>query len=663
MNPLQQQQFQRHQQQLSTMYDSMQQQHVLQGSGYAGGYPFDPAQSRIPAAGLVGDYHQFHQHHQQPMAVGSRPPMHKVNPYGLMPPRIPTPAQQPIPPMPMAATSPTGFDPSSAPVQFATAAAAPATTMAHINSGGQCTSAHPYPTPHPQLRIGSSTTPIASAKPIECIRADTETRKRNLKLYLSRDQRYQETLNLQVKRHFALAQEKKREIEITQRERQLRMRAGPVPVFGPGYIAGVNPTGVESRVVYPANRRRVRRSRELRFLQNQLMEQGEKEDTLVPIRLDIEFDGHRLRDTFTWNLNESLITPEMFAQILCEDLQLPVASFGPLITRGIQDQIQDYYLNAGSTTMGGDDSGDEKENVHSTSTEPKDDMIPIKSETDKAPEHKGRKNTELRMLIKLDITVGNRALIDQFEWDIACRRNDAESFAEKLVNELGLGGEFRTAIAHSIREQAHNYIKSLLLVGYEFNGSSILDDDLRQSFLPVLKSVIRDADSVERFTPAILELTDAEIDKLEKDRMRDVRRKRRQARGRRGIILPDREPQKTCRTGVSVPADQDVSDEQFLINAGMVNGVSGGSHRGSTPSVEPMHSQRKSALKARLNIAADAASNHMSVSPPPSQSHGIDTQGVIPLSTGNRFASMVDYSSRVALGHGYPSPAGAQRIQ
>ena len=119
--------------------------------------------------------------------------------------------------------------------------------------------------------------------------------------------------------------------------------------------------------------------------------------------------------------------------------------------------------------------------------------------------------------------MGNRALLDQFEWDIANPRNNAEEFAEQLANELGLGGEFRTAIAHSIREQAHNYLKSLILVGYEFNGSPILDDDLRQSFLPALRSTIRDNDSVERFTPAIVELTDAEIDKLEKDRMRDAR--------------------------------------------------------------------------------------------------------------------------------------------
>jgi hypothetical protein len=42
-----------------------------------------------------------------------------------------------------------------------------------------------------------------------------------------------------------------------------------------------------------------------------LKEQAEKEDTLVPIRLDLENDGYRLRDTFTWNLNGNQRTKQV----------------------------------------------------------------------------------------------------------------------------------------------------------------------------------------------------------------------------------------------------------------------------------------------------------------------------------------------------------------
>lgn len=34
-----------------------------------------------------------------------------------------------------------------------------------------------------------------------------------------------------------------------------------------------------------------------------LKEQATKEDSLVPIRIELEHEGYKLRDTFTWNLN------------------------------------------------------------------------------------------------------------------------------------------------------------------------------------------------------------------------------------------------------------------------------------------------------------------------------------------------------------------------
>lgn len=49
--------------------------------------------------------------------------------------------------------------------------------------------------------------------------------------------------------------------------------------------------------------------------------------------------------------------------------------------------------------------------------------------------------------------MGNISLVDQFEWDMSEKQNDPEEFALKLCAELGLGGEFVTAIAYSIRGQ------------------------------------------------------------------------------------------------------------------------------------------------------------------------------------------------------------------
>ena len=43
--------------------------------------------------------------------------------------------------------------------------------------------------------------------------------------------------------------------------------------------------------------------------------------------------------------------------------------------------------------------------------------------------------------------------MDQFEWDISNPENTPEEFALSLCKDLGLGGEFVTAIAYSIRGQ------------------------------------------------------------------------------------------------------------------------------------------------------------------------------------------------------------------
>lgn len=107
----------------------------------------------------------------------------------------------------------------------------------------------------------------------------------------------------------------------------------------------------------------------------------------------------------------------------------------------------------------------------------------------------------------------------------------------------------RTAIAHSIREQVQTYQKSLFLVGHPSDGTAVLDDDLRLSFLPSLTSAARPVDQVQSFTPLLNYLSDGEIEKNEKDREKDMtKRRKRNTRGRRGIALPDREPIRTYRT-------------------------------------------------------------------------------------------------------------------
>ncbi|KAH7882944.1 hypothetical protein F5I97DRAFT_1815281 [Phlebopus sp. FC_14] len=335
-------------------------------------------------------------------------------------------------------------------------------------------------------------------------------------------------------------------------------------------------------------------------------------EQLVPIRLEFDVEHHKMRETFVWNLNDPVITPELFAQTLVEDYGL-APSYHSMITKSIQEQLSDFRAHVASQddpaiekidnraqdvtrredagrsleshndgSMVGRGTMDEeslqwweswrkraRKEVASrgviSSNRRKKRKVTVKigdSESVNSGDGKGMPQIvedlevegksmreDLRILIKLDIIVGSMKLDDQFEWDLENQDASPEHFAEVYTQELGLGGEFKTAIAHCIREQVHVYQKSLFLVGHPSDGSLVQDDDLRMSFLPSLTSGTRGMDQVQSFTPLLNYLSDGEIERSEKEREKELtKRRKRNNRGRRGIVLPDREPNRTYRT-------------------------------------------------------------------------------------------------------------------
>ncbi|AWP00610.1 putative protein SCAI [Scophthalmus maximus] len=196
-------------------------------------------------------------------------------------------------------------------------------------------------------------------------------------------------------------------------------------------------------------------------------------EALVPIRLDMEIDGQKLRDAFTWNMNEKLMTPEMFAEILCDDLDLNPLAFVPAIASAIRQQIE---------------------------SNPTDGML--------------EEQADQRVIIKLNIHVGNISLVDQFEWDMSEKENSPESFALKLCSELGLGGEFVTTIAYSIRGQLSWHQRT-----YAFSENP----------LPTIEIAIRNTGDADQWCPLLETLTDAEMEKKIRDQDRNTRRMRRLA--------------------------------------------------------------------------------------------------------------------------------------
>lgn len=304
----------------------------------------------------------------------------------------------------------------------------------------------------------------------------------------------------------------------------------PAVVFGRGYAGygnGVTDIPRGFALQYPMHSKRPgnRRARRLLLRKDQILAQSEQVEELVPVRLDIELDKIKLRDTFTWNLHDRWTSPELFAEHLVEDFQLPLEireAVKQQVNREIHEQVRDFYPHAFFY----------------------DDAL------DTSMPYSAYKNDEMRVLIKLNITIGQHTLVDQFEWEMNDPLNSPEEFAKQMAADLSLSGEFTTAIAHSIREQCQMFTKSLYITGHPFDGRTVEDADVRDNFLPSpLPSVFRPMQSAKDFTPYLYELSEAELERAELSILREQRRQKRSVNRRGGPALPDlKDRQRTVRT-------------------------------------------------------------------------------------------------------------------
>jgi SWI/SNF-related matrix-associated actin-dependent regulator of chromatin subfamily B member 1 len=95
---------------------------------------------------------------------------------------------------------------------------------------------------------------------------------------------------------------------------------------------------------------------------------------LIPIKLEIEMQGRRLKDMFLWDKNEPYLTLEEFAKILMEEHNLPEV-FEAEIISSMRRQIHAF-------------------------------------------KHYKQMESELVRVIQINIRIGNIVLRDKFEWDI-----------------------------------------------------------------------------------------------------------------------------------------------------------------------------------------------------------------------------------------------------
>ncbi|KAF5944188.1 hypothetical protein HYC85_018265 [Camellia sinensis] len=120
-------------------------------------------------------------------------------------------------------------------------------------------------------------------------------------------------------------------------------------------------------------------------------------DNLVPIRLDIEIDGQRFRDAFTWNPSDPDSEVVVFARRTVKDLKLPPA-FVTQIAQSIQSQLTEFRSFEGQDMYNGEK------------------IVPI----------------------KLDLRVNHTLIKDQFLWDLNNFESDPEEFARTFCRDLGI---------------------------------------------------------------------------------------------------------------------------------------------------------------------------------------------------------------------------------
>ncbi|KAH3678152.1 hypothetical protein WICMUC_001668 [Wickerhamomyces mucosus] len=235
------------------------------------------------------------------------------------------------------------------------------------------------------------------------------------------------------------------------------------------------------------------KTRHINFNEYDLSLNSQQEEILIPIRIDLEHNSNRIVDFLMWNLNETLITPEQFALITCQDMDLPT-NYQQQISNSIKQQIEEY---TNTVTI----------------------QLP--------------KDIEIHVVINLSCNLDKLLYEDKFEWDLTNDQITPEIFAKYIVMDLGLSLEFLPAIAHTLHESILKLKKDIIVDGHI--------TDVRNDAVFGREAGLRlDQPNLgSEWVPKIEELSQWEIEKREIERERNIRRLKRESmrvddRGRRG---------------------------------------------------------------------------------------------------------------------------------
>lgn len=214
-------------------------------------------------------------------------------------------------------------------------------------------------------------------------------------------------------------------------------------------------------------------------------------DMLIPIKIGLENPNltHKLIDFFMWNINDNAVSPTDFAQVLCNDLDLPY-SMQQAIADSINQQIEEYNFVSGLQLPPG--------------------RLCI-------------------VIVDISVSVNKQLYQDKFEWDLNQSEILPETFAEIVVADLGLAREFIPAISHALHETIIRVKKEIMEGSYnnEIHNIHLLRGLIFESGIRIsTEASIQNGNDV--WEPVIEILTPAEIERRENERIRNLRRLKRE---------------------------------------------------------------------------------------------------------------------------------------
>ena len=174
---------------------------------------------------------------------------------------------------------------------------------------------------------------------------------------------------------------------------------------------------------------------------------------MTPLKSSTPYKSTKTPFTFGSNASGVLITPEQFAETLCNDLDLNPIRFVPSIVGAIRQQrfeIDPSYMYS-------------------------------------------------HINIKLNLIIGFVTLSDQFEWDMNNKKNSqADNFAGKLCMEVSLSGEFVISAAYFIN-------------GYIFWNHETMA--YTEESVPIVEIPFKALKEVDQWSNSLDILTDTQLEK------------------------------------------------------------------------------------------------------------------------------------------------------